>query len=99
MRTFPVSNGSVGVKVPPRIFTDYAPDSRFIRELERDTKRAEDDQGTPTQSHISPSILVYEEIPLRLSKRVFYEKVDGSLVWPRMASLVMGFFCFAFDSV
>jgi len=27
----------------------------------RGTKRAEDAQGTPTQSHISPSILVYED--------------------------------------
>jgi len=27
----------------------------------RGTTRAEDAQGTPTQSHISPSILVYEE--------------------------------------
>ena len=27
----------------------------------RGTARAEDAQGTPTQSHISPSILVYEE--------------------------------------
>jgi len=27
----------------------------------RGTTRAEDDQGTPTQSHISPSILVYED--------------------------------------
>ena len=27
----------------------------------RGTARAEDAQGTPTQSHISPSILVYED--------------------------------------
>jgi len=27
----------------------------------RGTTRAEDAQGTPTQSHISPSILVYED--------------------------------------
>jgi len=27
----------------------------------RGTTRAEDAQGTPTQSHISPSILLYEE--------------------------------------
>ena len=27
----------------------------------RGTTRAEDAQGTPTQSHVSPSILVYEE--------------------------------------
>ena len=30
----------------------------------RGTARAEDAQGTPTQSHISPSILAYEEIKL-----------------------------------
>ena len=29
----------------------------------RGTTRAEDAQGTPTQSHISPSILVYEDTP------------------------------------
>ena len=29
----------------------------------RGTTRAEDAQGTPTQTHISPSILVYEENP------------------------------------
>ena len=28
---------------------------------ERGTTRAEDAQGTPTQSHVSPSILVYED--------------------------------------
>jgi len=46
----------------------------------RGTKRAEDAQGTPTQSHISPIILVYEEKPvvafrvsgLRLGSRVTY---------------------------
>ena len=31
----------------------------------RDTTRAEDAQGTPTQSHISPSIISYEEQPCR----------------------------------
>ena len=31
----------------------------------RGTTRAEDAQGTPTQSHISPSILVYEDYTLR----------------------------------
>ena len=30
----------------------------------RGTTRAEDAQGTPTQSHISPSLLVYENDPL-----------------------------------
>ena len=34
----------------------------LMRDLSgRDTARAEDPQGTPTQTHISPSILVYEE--------------------------------------
>jgi len=31
------------------------------RECGRGTPRAEDAQGTPTQSHIPPSILVYED--------------------------------------
>ena len=35
--------------------------SRGGRLSGRGTARAEDAQGTPTQSHISPSILVYEE--------------------------------------
>ena len=30
----------------------------------RGTARAEDAQGTPTQSHVSPSILVYEDTVL-----------------------------------
>ena len=34
----------------------------------RGAARAEDAQGTPTQSHISPSILVYEETALGLAK-------------------------------
>jgi len=33
----------------------------------RGTARAEDAQGTPTQSHISPSILVYEDKPRPVS--------------------------------
>ena len=32
-----------------------------LRLVGRGTVRAEDAQGTPTQSHISPSILVYED--------------------------------------
>jgi len=36
------------------------PFSRLI-DSERGAARAEDAQGTPTQSHISPSILVYDE--------------------------------------
>jgi len=32
----------------------------------RGTTRAEDVQGTPTQSHISPSILVYEDNLLKV---------------------------------
>ena len=38
----------------------------------RGTARAEDAQGTPTQSHISPSILVYEE-----NTRSFRGKCSG----------------------
>ena len=30
----------------------------------RGAVRAEDAQGTPTQSHISPSILVYEDVSI-----------------------------------
>jgi len=33
----------------------------WLNEFGRGTTRTEDAQGTPTQSHISPSILVYEE--------------------------------------
>ena len=32
-----------------------------LRVAGRGTTRAEDAQGTPTQSHITPSILVYEK--------------------------------------
>jgi len=32
-----------------------------VRDSGLGATRAEDAQGTPTQSHISPSILVYEE--------------------------------------
>ena len=35
----------------------------WLNEFGRGAARAEDAQGTPTQSHISPSILVYEENP------------------------------------
>ena len=40
-------------------------DSWLVRSTDsgRGTARAEDDQGAPTQSHISPSLLVYEEYP------------------------------------
>ena len=34
-----------------------------FRRFDRGTARAEDAQGTPTQSHISPSILGYEDSP------------------------------------
>jgi len=34
----------------------------------RGTARAEDAQGTPTQSHISPSIQVYEENTFKRSE-------------------------------
>ena len=43
----------------------------FITSTERDTTRAEDAQETPTQSHLSPSILVYEE---ERRKRVSYRR-------------------------
>ena len=36
-------------------------DSGLVGSTDGGTTRAEDAQGTPTQSHISPSILVYEE--------------------------------------
>jgi len=39
------------------------PVSDYDRRSGRGTTRAEDAQGTPTQSHISPSILVYEDKP------------------------------------
>ena len=42
----------------------------------RGTTRAEDAQGTPTQSHISPSILVYED------KVVPAAGVDAVMVTP-----------------
>ena len=35
----------------------------LVRPLWEGTTRAEDAQGTPTQSHLSPSILVCEENP------------------------------------
>ena len=39
-----------------------APPGEIIKLIDRrGTTRAEDAQGTPTQSHISPSILVYED--------------------------------------
>jgi len=39
----------------------------------RGTARAEDAQGTPTQSHISPSILVYEDESVLISTPWFAE--------------------------
>ena len=33
----------------------------MAQRIGRDTTRAEDAPGTPTPSHVSPSILVYEE--------------------------------------
>jgi len=39
--------------------------------------RAEDAQGTPTQSHISPSILVYEDICARFAGRWSRKAVAG----------------------
>jgi len=40
-------------------------DSGLVGWLGRGAARAEDARGTPTQSHISPSILVYEERSIR----------------------------------
>ena len=37
-------------------------DHTLVGPLWEGTTRAEDAQGTPTQSHVSPSILVYEHI-------------------------------------
>ena len=45
-----------------------------------DYTRAEDDQGTPTQSHISPSILVYED------------KMTDECAWQWLQSLIFGMF-------
>ena len=44
------------------------------------TTRAEDAQGTPTQSHISPSILVYEDILLVQEGHYLLLLADGSLM-------------------
>jgi len=49
----------------------------------RGTTRAEDAQGTPTQSHISPSLLVYEEYVPTLLLRAGAERefcIDNLLV-------------------
>ena len=46
----------------------------------RGTTRAEDAQGTPTQSHISPSILVYEDILLVQEGHYLLLLADGSLM-------------------
>ena len=43
------------------IFQTYGLGVGDILRVGRGTARAEDAQGTPTQSHISPSILVYED--------------------------------------
>jgi hypothetical protein len=43
-----------------------AGNAREERDSRRGTPRAEDAQGTPTQSHASPSVLVYEEQPVDL---------------------------------
>jgi hypothetical protein len=46
----------------------------------RGTARAEDAQGTPTQSHTSPSILLYEDKTIKKMKSV------GVLSWERKRS-------------
>ena len=47
----------------------------------RGTTRAEDAQGIPTQSHVSPSILVYEERTPKWLKRAHHARdtLDWSL--------------------
>ena len=42
----------------------------------RGAARAEDAEGTPTQSHIPPSILVYEEKVIRYLACAFLESGD-----------------------
>ena len=44
---------------------------RFGWDSERGTARANDAQGTPTQIHVSPSMLVYEEYVYLRAKLVF----------------------------
>jgi len=50
----------------------------------RGDARAEDAQGTPTQSHISPSVLVYEENPTTFAVKTISQRqgcgVRGRLV-------------------
>ena len=46
-------------EVPLYLLMDVLREGRLISG--RGTTRAEDAQGTPTQSHISPSVLVYEK--------------------------------------
>ena len=43
--------------------------------------RAEDAQGTPTQSHVSPNILVYEDKGLKRFHSVEYEVFVGPRFW------------------
>ena len=57
---------------------------RDIIRVGRGTARAEDAQGTPTQSHISPSTLVYEDICTRMVQIPFLTcKVDYNNVKTR----------------
>ena len=51
---------AVVVRVLPPVNLELEP-ARSVTNSGRGTTRAEDSQGTPTQSHISPSILVYED--------------------------------------
>jgi len=50
------------------------------QETGRGTTRAEDAQGTPTQSHISPSVLVYEELNRAFGPRALVLWCVGALV-------------------
>jgi len=51
----------------------------------RGTTRAEDAQGTPSQSHISPSILVYEEyLTVDFQALIFGSTVDFQATQPQI---------------
>jgi len=57
-------------RYPPKVFQSS---DNFIRVIGRGTARAEDAQGTPTQSHISPSILLYADKVIRETGTVIPE--------------------------
>ena len=67
----------------------------FIHHIHRGTTRAEDAEGTPTQSHISPSILVYQDnipeprpTPNLVTKKTRTPRRKTSLVEPTPLSPV-----------